>query len=291
MKKTQTVAILITVHNHLEKTKKCLNALANQKLDPDTSLEIYITCDQCQDNTFEELKRNPFKIHTHKLHLQKSETHLYWGGGTNLAWDKALEAPPDYFLLLNQDTFLKPEALQTLLTLAREMNNETILAGKTQGPKDQNTTYGGITYRTMKDFPGHLVNNTTLQEVKLANGNILLIPFNIYQKLGTLCKKYPHRFADLEYTHRAHINNIKIFVPQNPLGECDRNPKPLDPNKTWIQRLIKPTELDAPSYLRFLWSYTPQKIPLAIIKLLAKATFPTIKEIIPKLCQKKSKNL
>jgi hypothetical protein len=94
-----------------------------------------------------------------------------------------------------------------------------------------------------------------------------------------ISKKYPHRFGDYDYTTRATKNNIKILTPAPHLGTCLSNPPEQLQATTWAERLLHPLQLDAKAYLQFLLHHNPSKLPLGVIKVLAKASFPNIYKI------------
>jgi GT2 family glycosyltransferase len=49
---------------------------------------------------------------------------LFWNGGMRIAFAQALQHDYDYYLWLNDDTVLYPNALETLLTTAQTLQSK-----------------------------------------------------------------------------------------------------------------------------------------------------------------------
>src|ERR1044072_5261743 len=102
------IAVLLTCFNRKEKTLTCLDALkkAIGALSFDVSVAIYLVDDGSTDGTAASvLSRFP------EVNLIHGSGNLFWAGGMRLAWETALKAEMDYFLLLNDDTYLYESSL------------------------------------------------------------------------------------------------------------------------------------------------------------------------------------
>ena len=115
------IAALLSTHNRLEKTVKCLECLLNNKTE---KIEIYIVIsDSSSDlNIGIELK-NKFPSILYK----KVNENVFWNKGMIDSWKNSLKLNPDFFLLLNDDTFLIKEALNRMLKEYNDIEKPAII--------------------------------------------------------------------------------------------------------------------------------------------------------------------
>lgn len=82
--------------------------------------------------------------------------------------------------------------------------------------------------------------NKKVEEIHYFNGNIVLIPRQVYQTLGNLDYYFTHSKGDFDYGLRAHKAGIKMYQAGGGyLGECDLHhtlDKWCNPNVPLIQR-------------------------------------------------------
>jgi len=178
------IAVLITCHNRLKKTKQCLKALFSQRKIRNINLEVFLVDDGSTDGTSKFIKKRYPNIN-----LIKANGDLYWAKSTNLAWRIAIKSKKnfDYFLLLNNDTYLYEDAFNELFFKNRHMNS--IIVGSCCDPITKKRTYGGVKLNRnlLQPFKFKMTDiNGMLQEVHIANGNVLLISKRIVKKIGIL---------------------------------------------------------------------------------------------------------
>ena len=96
----KNLAVLITCHNRLEKTKECLKSIYFQKKIEQYDVKVFLVDDGSTDGTPEYIKEN-----FPEIILIQGDGNLYWGGGMYLAWEEALKYKKnfDYFLWVNDD--------------------------------------------------------------------------------------------------------------------------------------------------------------------------------------------
>jgi GT2 family glycosyltransferase len=56
------------------------------------------------------------------------------------------------------------------------------------------------------------------------NANCVLIPFNVFQKLPNIDKKYTHSLGDFDYGLEAGRRGVPIVVSDFFVGKCNDNP-------------------------------------------------------------------
>ena len=72
-------------------------------------LDIYLTDDGCTDGTPEAIKRQ-----FPKVHIIKGDGNLFWNRGMYRAWEEAAKQDYNFYLWLNDDSYLVDGALFTL---------------------------------------------------------------------------------------------------------------------------------------------------------------------------------
>jgi len=211
---TRTVAVLLTCFNRREKTLNCLQRLQSQILPPNHQIHIFLVDDGCTDGTGDAV-RTAFP----DVRVIQGTGSLYWAGGMRLAWSTAAQTHPDYFLLLNDDTEIVPDAVSTLLGIAVSPATKIIAVAAIVDPATGAPTYGaqhtGI--RPTTDAMGRKTGCNTF------NANCILIPKAVHEIIGMLDEAYTHGMADPDYAYRAHASGINIIETAEPLGSCERN--------------------------------------------------------------------
>ncbi|GGD03526.1 glycosyltransferase family 2 protein [Hyunsoonleella pacifica] len=207
------IAVLLTCFNRVNKTLSCLENLFTSIPD-NTSLEVYLVDDGSTDGTGASV-REQFP----RVNVIQGTGSLYWNGGMHLAWKTASKHDKyDYYILLNDDTFLYPDALQEMLESALEEDNNVVVCGAFKSEKTGAFTYGG---QTKKGHP--IIPNGTIQECHNINGNCLLVPKKVYDLVGNLDPIFPHAIGDFDYGHRALAKGFKLITTKRYLGSCESN--------------------------------------------------------------------
>lgn len=208
------IAILLTVFNRKKETLSCLANLYRQEMPKEISMDIYLTNDGCTDGTPEAVKEL-----FPNVNIIDGDGTLFWNRGMYTAWQEAAKQNYDYYLWLNDDTFVYPQMIRVLTGISSEQQDKAITVGPTQSLDHQKTTYGG-----RKDGGNIPTPKGNAVEVDFFNGNIVLIPSAVYQRLGNLDYYFTHSKGDFDYGMRARNAGVKIFQAGEYLGECDTHP-------------------------------------------------------------------
>lgn len=231
------IAALLTIHNRIDQTLKCLELL-NKNLSKHFTIDVFITDSGTTDSSI--IIKN-----FSNCVIQKISNDVYWNQGMIIAWELAINSNKNYnfFLLLNDDTFLKPRALSILLNDFKSVKSkDIIIVGSTSYKKK--ISYGGRNNLNSKP----ILPNGQPQKAKFMNGNCVLIPYSVYLKVGNLNKRYSHSLGDIDYAIRARKKGVNVLLASEIIGQCKPNKLFWYQNKNIVDRF---RELSNPKGLPF----------------------------------------
>ena len=231
------LAVIITVFNRIDKTILCLKKLYAQDEAVHYSIDVFITDGGSTDGTVEMVRKEFPDVDI------KVEEGVFWNRGMYKSWERAsTKGGYDYYLWLNDDVTLYDDCIQNLLTASEENNDKAIIVGATldTGSKSKLTYGGRIEGKGIAPIDGNLV------KVDHFNGNIVLVPSYVFERLGNLDYYYTHSKGDFDYGIRAKKAGINIYQCGKALGECDEHPRidkwcdPEIPLKSRLKMLYRP---------------------------------------------------
>lgn len=213
------IATLLTCHNRKEKTIQCLEALykSHSRLE-NSDLDVFLVDDGSTDGTSDAVK-SKFP----EVSVIMGSGNLFWNQGMRLAWQTAAETKQyDFYFWLNDDTILDADGLFKLFEDYNEANNmertEVIITGacrKAFGVDE--FSYGG------RNEDGPVIPNHNLQKCSYINGNAVLVPNDVYLKLGNLSDDYTHGMGDFDYGLRAIKNGFTCYTTKVFMATCAPN--------------------------------------------------------------------
>ncbi len=214
------LAVIMTCHNRRNTTLACLNALYQQK----NYCDVYLTDDGSSDGTTEAVKAEYPEVQ-----ILQGNGNLFWVGGMHLAFGEAIKYQYDYYLWLNDDTFLEANAVSKLLQVHQNLTElgypDSIVVGSTKDSITGKATYGGAVkskkwYSNKFEF---LEPSSIIQKCDAMYGNCVLIPKNVAAKVGNIDTAFVHSLGDLDYALRARKLGCKIWVAPGYIGTCTKN--------------------------------------------------------------------
>jgi GT2 family glycosyltransferase len=223
-KKNFVISVVITCHNRKSKTLACLANLFSQLNLEERTISTYILDDGSTDGTSDSIQEE-----FPSVKLLKGNGNLFWNQGMNLAWQEALKQDPDFYLWLNDDTYLYHYAINHLLDtyslIYKTIQKEVIIVGSTQDPQTQRFTYGGV--KRLKFWHplnfSNLIPTDQALECETMNGNCVLIPRFIVQKIGLLDFQFTHALGDFDYGLRATQGGCPVYIAPGYIGTCTLN--------------------------------------------------------------------
>jgi GT2 family glycosyltransferase len=221
---SKSIAVLITCHNRKPSTLRCLDLLSKQDLPGGHFIDIYLVDDGSTDGTGEAV-RESFP----NVHLISADGSLFWSRGMYLAWQHAAQSDPDFYLWMNDDTFVLPGCIQQLLVTWNEYaargKERCIVLASCRDPDTGVHSYGGVVREKRPDcFTPVLPDPTLAKECDTLNGNCVLIPKPTFQVLG-FARRFQHSFSDADYGLFATRHGFPVVVAPGYLAECKPNPQ------------------------------------------------------------------
>ena len=221
-----SLAIIMTCHNRREITLACLSGIFRQDGLPEgIRSTVYLTDDGSIDGTAEVIRETYPGVN-----ILSGNGNLYWNGGMRLAWAEAMRHDHDFYLWLNDDTLLYPDAVQRLLEtyhlLASQGDGCHIIAGSLQDGTTKEHTYGGVARSSRwHPFKYKLVTPAVSKPTRCdaVNGNLVLVPQTVARRVGNLESAFTHGMGDFDYALRAAAQGCNVWVAPGFYGVCSRN--------------------------------------------------------------------
>ena len=206
------IATLITCHNRKEKTVACLDALFANTLPEGYSLDVFLVDDGSKDGT-EQAVHECYP----QVNIIKGDGNLYWNRGMHTAWESAAKTKDyDYYLWLNDDTYLFKNTLEVMLSAVESTENKAIIIAACCSKATGDLTYSGFLSNWTQIMP-----EDKLVQAHTFNGNGVLISKFVYQEVGNLDPLFHHSIGDMDYGLRAIKKGIKSFIAPGFLAYCE----------------------------------------------------------------------
>jgi GT2 family glycosyltransferase len=210
------IAVILTCFNRREKTLVSLDTLFKASLPESYEIEVFLVDDGSTDGTGEAVK-SQFPM----VNVIQGDGSLYWNQGMNLAWQTASKTYNyDYYLWLNDDVDLFKNSISNLLDDYHKSNTkDSIIAGACQSASGEVTYSGYIGLRKkIKLEP-----NGKQQECDYINGNIVLIPSMVFDKVGFMDNRFKMGHGDFDYGLRARKTGTTLYLASSYCGICELN--------------------------------------------------------------------
>jgi len=225
------ITALIAAHNRRESTIRSLeNLYTQQGIGDSFELSVVLADDGSTDGTSDEVARR-----LPQVNVVRGDGNLFWCGGMCLAYDNASDYKSDFYLLLNDDTYLYNDAVRKALNVYIEKSSKGdprhIVIGSTVNPQSKKISYGGVV-RVSHWHPfkyNRLIPREDAQACDTFHGNFVLIHRSVIEKIGFLDDRYTHFFGDIDYGLVAAKAGCGLWVTPGFIGECAEN----DPNDHW----------------------------------------------------------
>lgn len=220
-----SLAVIQTCFNRKKNTLNCLEALTANIGLKHVQMSIVLIDDGSTDGTAE-------AVHAAfpRVQVVVSNGNLFWSRGMHKAFAIALQGAHDYYLWLNDDTMLLPDAVSRLLEceshLRKEHGKPVIVVGTTVNPESGAITYGGelLASKLKRMRFVRIVPSNVPQHCDSMTGNIVLIPKEVAQVVGNIDPAFEHAMGDTDYSLRARKAGYGVWLGPGVFGTCSDNP-------------------------------------------------------------------
>jgi GT2 family glycosyltransferase len=215
---------LLTCHNRKAKTVEALSALFSCHLGSEVRLDAILVDDGSTDGTAAAVEAC-----FPQVHVEFGDGNLFWCRGMHLAQLCAIRGSPDFLLWLNDDTVLAEAALSKLLLVhaneKRSTGRDVVVVGATVDPETRRLTYGGLRARSwLRRFSySALPLSDEPQECDAMNGNVVLVPKRVYERVGSFDPQFEHALGDIDYGLRARRAGFRVMIAPGIQGTCAAN--------------------------------------------------------------------
>ena len=202
------IAVLLTCHNRKETTRTCLKRLFEIRSD----IDVYCVDDNSTDGTAQMIT-----VEFPQVTLIEGDGNLFWSRGMRLAWVTAREKKEyDFYFWLNDDLELYANAFDELLACSHSEKDKAVITGLVEEKTSHEAIYGG------SDAAKRLIAaNGKLNEVTFLNGNFVIVPRYVFDKIGFLDKHFHHDLGDVDYGLTAKEHDMHVYTSRCYIGSTD----------------------------------------------------------------------
>lgn len=212
------ILVIFTCFNRKDKTENCIHTLVDGN--PDLEFTIIAVDDNSTDGTKQLL--NKMKT-SYDLHLIEGEGNLYYSGGMRIGMEYALKTVDqnyDYVLMINDDVSFIKHGIEMSAKQSMEQNNAIIVGA-------MRNTEGKLSYSAIKYIKGIKYEKVPIENWRenadTFNANCVLIPYQIFKKVGVIDKYYIHSLGDFDYGLQLKKDGYNMHVTKEYVGICNDN--------------------------------------------------------------------
>lgn len=176
-----------------------------------------IVIDNCsQDRTLELVKANYPEVR-----LIACDKNLGFGQANNIGMKIALQEGYDAVFLLNQDAWIDPQTIGTLLRLSQQHPEYGILSPVHLTGNGDKPDSGFATYTAIREI-SDLRKDEAIIPTSFINAAFWMIPTTVLREIGGFSPLFYHYGEDKDYTNRMTYHNYLIGYSPNVFGCHDR---------------------------------------------------------------------
>ena len=177
-----------------------------------SDIDVYCVDDNSTDGTAQMIT-----VEFPQVTLIEGDGNLFWSRGMRLAWVTAREKKEyDFYFWLNDDLELYANAFDELLACSHSEKDKAVITGLVEEKTSHEAIYGG------SDATKRLITaNGELNEVTFLNGNFVIVPRYVFDKIGFLDKHFHHDLGDVDYGLTAKEYGMKVYSSRCYIGCTD----------------------------------------------------------------------
>ena len=183
--------------------ERCFNSICSSSVTPD----VFVVDNGSTDGT-----QAFIQAHYPEIMFQQSHENLGFGRANNLGLQYALDHHYDYVYLLNQDAWIFPDTLETLIDISRRHPEYGIISPFHM--KADLYHYSTCSWSSNKDILNDMYNcnMADLYPVDFVCAAHWLIPCSVLKMVGGFSPSFQHYGEDNNYVHRVRWKKMKIGI-------------------------------------------------------------------------------
>ncbi len=204
------IASIIVTYNGDKWIKECLDSFILSHLKTD----IYVLDNDSSDSTRDIIQKYP------EVSLTRSDENLGFGKANNLLLEKTFRSGRyDYFFLINQDAWIKPDCIGKLVNFMDKNPEYGIVS-----PVHYNKDFSEIDFN-FSEYLGNINELNTEKEVipvSFVNAAVWMVSRGCLEKVGLFNPYFKHYGEDRDYCNRVEYKKLKIGVLTQAQANHDR---------------------------------------------------------------------
>lgn len=208
MKKNKILVIIVS-YNWMQWIDRCITSVYSSTIPAD----IFVVDNGSTDGTLDYLEKN-----YRDIILVKNNNNSGFGRANNIGLKYSISNNYDYVYLLNQDAWIMPETLETLVSISQNNKEYAILSPvqMTANLKhiDLNFKRDTCSYRYNKDFMEDLYLGRTklIYDVPNVMAAHWFMTVEGVKTIGGFSPSFPHYAEDVNYCDRCYFWNLKVGI-------------------------------------------------------------------------------
>jgi len=230
------VLVIIVTYNGMKWIDRCFGGL-KESTEP---LDVFVVDNGSTDGTVQRIReicKEWFKETTNEgggwwlVDLVESKENLGFGKANNLGLKYAVENGYDYVYLLNQDAWIQPDTISTLISAFEKHPEYGVLSPvqKTASLERMDPNFEAKCAKYLPDLKTTFPGRAELYTVPFVMAAHWMISATCLNKVGGFSPAFAHYGEDINYLDRCRYNKLQCGVDINTVGIHDRevreNPK------------------------------------------------------------------
>ena len=251
------VFVIIVAYKGMRWYERCFESLRQSSL----SVQTIVVDNASNDGTVDFIRKNYPEIH-----LIESESNLGFGRANNLGMRYALDHNCDYVFLLNQDTWVEPDAIELLVKCHLCHKEYGIISPMHMSDDGKQLNFllddGNRNYKLLSDLYCGSVKD--VYSITYVNAAAWLLPRITLEKIGGFCPIIFHYGEDDDYLNRVRFHRFKIgLCPSARIIHDNRNA--LGESAVYIDKIDEYLDITKPVDLNQLKRYYLRKVLLSLV--------------------------
>lgn len=211
------VLVIIISYNFEQWMDHCLGSLRRSE----HPIDVLVLDNDSKDKTIERIRTNYPEVR-----LIENRKNLGFGRANNLGMQIAIEEGYDYVFLMNQDAWIAPDTISTLISLSQKHTEYGILSPVHLTGKGDKLDPGFGDYASIQDI-NDLPKFDEILPLPFINAAFWLVPTSILKQVGGFSPLFYHYGEDKDFVNRLHYHKYSVGYTPKTFGNHDREYRPL----------------------------------------------------------------